>query len=88
MGLPIYDNDSVSSSSQYALWTGADMDLVAAGGSACRWVRATIAGAIALVKPSDGTTVIINFIAGETQYICATKILLSGTTATGISIYW
>jgi hypothetical protein len=52
-----------------------------------RAIRATAAGNIAMITVgSSGATRTVAFAAGETRYIRATRILDTGTTATGIDI--
>jgi hypothetical protein len=52
-----------------------------------RWIRANVAGTIKLTT-KNGSTVTLNFAAGETRAIRASRIWATGTTATGIEALW
>lgn len=84
------DPDSVSSSPKYRNYptNAADIDLVAAGGTLCRYVRCENAGSLSVLA-ADGTTVLLPFKAGERQDIQAAKILTAGSTAAlNITVFW
>lgn len=51
-----------------------------------RAIRVAVAGNVTLITTA-GSTVTCAFLAGETRAICATRILSTGTTATGIEVY-
>jgi hypothetical protein len=50
-----------------------------------RALRSMTAGKIAVYTPKSPTVArVMDFLAGETRYVAVTRILLTGTTATGI----
>ena len=81
----------------YAGALGADVDLNAAstggapvsyGGGACAAIRCNVAGVLNVVPERGGAAVALQFAAGETQYVRASKLVASGSTATTITVYW
>lgn len=80
---------AVFSSPLYRAYTGAvaDRNLVTVGGACCRAIRCTTAGDL-VVTDADGTSVTLPFLAGETMLVQAATIVASGSTATGLVVFW
>lgn len=80
---------SLHSSPLFDHYSGAvtDRNLVALGGAACRALRASASGTLVVKRP-DGVAVSLPFAAGETQTVQAIELVGSGSTATGITVFW
>lgn len=82
--------DSLSSSAHYVAYPGAvaDTNLSAEGNGPCRRIRCTGAGDLVVKRPSDNTNVTIPFLAGETIEVQASALVATGSTATGVVVFW
>ena len=81
--------DSIASSPYYDVFTVASAPtlntIAAADKQPCRWIRANEAGTL-IVTRLNGTSVTLNFLAGETQLIQA--LAITGGTVTSVQVYW
>lgn len=67
-----------------------DIDLVAAKKAPCRRIRINSAGsgALALTYPNGDTDTITGLNGGDVIDVQATKILTSGTSISGATVFW
>jgi len=84
----------------YAGVPGADIDLNAASarattgpfttfaGESCVAIRCDTAGNLMVIPERGGAAQKLIFAAGETQYVRATKIVASGSTAGDVTVFW
>lgn len=68
---------------------GANVDLVAAGGTNCCAIRVGQAGDLAVKRARDGSIIVIPSVqVGETVEVEATEMVAASTTAQKITVYW
>jgi hypothetical protein len=80
------DSDSLSSSEFYGPYTVAGApNMLTINGGPCRRIRANETGTL-IVTRTDGTSVTLNYLAGESKNIKANAV--TGGTVTNIEVYW
>ena len=89
MIIPIPTNpEALGSSAHFQAYADASsrIDLVANAGAPCRRIRAQTSGTLVVKRASDGATITLNLLSGETQE--AQALSIESGTALGLTVYW
>lgn len=82
------DSLSASNKSKTYATVAADIDIVALGGGPARRIRIGGAGNLNVDYGNGVTDIIPALLAGDIVDVAATKILLTSTTVTNVTIFW
>lgn len=91
MSAPVPTNpDATGTSAHFVVYTGAiaDTNLVAEGLAPCRRIRATAAGNLVVKRASDDASIVLPFLAGETQEVSANALVAASSTVVGCTVFW